>query len=96
MRSLNAHITDPLTSYKAVALHDVKGNMRRVLTCVQTAPGLTKVEYGEMSGLGEWEAARRLSDLKRDGYVYVQGTAKPEGRVAMSRNWPVLSQGALL
>ena len=96
MRSLNAHITDPLTSYKAVAEHDVKGNMRRVLSCVQTAPGKTKVEYGEMSGLGEFEAARRLSDLKRDGFVFVEGTAKPEGRASMSRHWPVLSQGALL
>ena len=96
MRSLNAHITDPLTSYKAVAEHDVKGNMRRVLTCVQTAPGGTKVEYGEMSGLGEFEAARRLSDLKRDGFVFVEGTACPPERARMSRWWPVLSQGALL
>lgn len=96
MRSLNAHITDPLTSYKAVAEHDVKGNRRIILSCVQTEPGGTKVDYGKSSGLGEFEAARRLSDLKRDGFVFVEGTAKPEGRASMSRHWPVLSQGALL
>jgi hypothetical protein len=82
------HATDPRTSYEAAAAVTQGGkrgaHCAAVLAAVRRYPGRTAGELGEVTGLGRVEAARRLSDLKRLGEVFmgerrvcaVQGTGQ--------------------
>ena len=94
------HRADPNTSLHAAVDHTKSGarehNIQRVLAWVQAEPGLTGYEYGKLSGLGEYEARRRLSDLKAMHRVFREGTRVVDGKKPASRWWPVLRQGALL
>ena len=94
------HRDDPNTSLHAAVAHTKSGarehNIHRVLAWVQAEPGLTGYEYGELSGLGEYEARRRLSDLKAMHRAFREGTRVVDGKKPASRWYPVLRQGALL
>jgi len=59
---------NPLTSYEAETSINADGSrathLRTVLRIVRATPGLTTGEVGEISGLGQMETRKRLSDLK--------------------------------
>lgn len=69
----SSHFFDPPTSREAEAAVTDSGqrvtHAERVLDAVRTRPGLCAAHYGELTGLGRVEAARRLSDLKALGHV---------------------------
>ena len=63
--------TNPRTSFEAEFNHTLSGkrltHCELVLSSLLERPGRTAEEYGERTGLGRVEAARRLSDLKGAG-----------------------------
>ena len=69
------HASDPITSHLAALQSDSKRatHMAKVLRAVTEQPALTAEHYGEITGLGRTEAARRLSDLKVEGHVHRTG-----------------------
>ena len=73
---------NPVTSYKAEASINEDGSrrthLRTVLAIVRDTPGLTTGEIGEVSGLGQMETRKRLSDLKN----------ATQARQGDSRVWP--------
>lgn len=77
------HRFDPVTSIEADLRHSQSGKKQRhadlVLAAVTARPGRTAAEYGELTGLGRYEAARRLSDLKFKGVVQMHGRATYQG-----------------
>lgn len=90
----NVHNTDPRTSYEAADAMRESGKRQRHLDLVWAAvvgqAGQTAGELGDRTGLGRFEAARRLSDLKGLHRVY-QGerricTAQGTSQVTW---WPV-------
>ena len=94
-----ARTTDPWTSLAGAVEVTDSGRRRtqadRCLDVVQTRPGLTAGEIGELTGLGNVPAQRRLSDLKAAGKVSV-GTARQYlGRPQVTW-WPSDRQGTLL
>jgi hypothetical protein len=77
------HRWDARTSLEAELAITTSGKRQRhadlVLAEVRAFPGLTAHDYGERTGLGRVEAARRLSDLKFAGRVQRVGTAVRAG-----------------
>ena len=94
-----ARTTDPWTSHAgAVEVTDSgrrKTQAERCLDVVQTRPGLTAGEIGELTGLGHVPAQRRLSDLKAAGKVAVGMARQFLGRPQVTW-WPSDRQGTLL
>ena len=68
---------DPETSKIAAKKHQLKAgsNAKRIYEYVKQFPDSTAGELGEMTGLGQHETARRLSDLCRKGFI-VKGEPK--------------------
>lgn len=68
-----ARRTDPITSHLAAKKHRDSGkadcHAAIVLAEVRKIPGETSAELAQWSGLDRHEAARRLSDLERKGFV---------------------------
>ena len=58
---------DPETSKTAAKKHELKAgsNAKKIYEYVKQFPDSTAGELGEMTGLGQHETARRLSDLCR-------------------------------
>lgn len=71
------HKNDPETSKIAAKKHKLKAgsHAQRVFEFVKQFPDSTAGELGEMTGLGQHETARRLSDLFRKGFI-VKGEPK--------------------
>ena len=94
-----ARTTDPWTSHAgAVEVTDSgrrKTQSERCLDVVQTRPGLTAGEIGELTRLGHVPAQRRLSDLKAAGKVAVGMARQYLGRPQVTW-WPTDRQGTLL
>ena len=94
---------NPMTSYEAEASINADGSrathLRTVLTIVRDMPGLTTGEVGEVSGLGQMETRKRLSDLKNSALAR-QGSSRvwPQRGRRQSTWWPVIApvQGARL
>lgn len=67
------HLHDPPTSSEAIDNLERSGvhqsHMQLVLKAVKCLPGLTACEIAEKVGLKEYQARRRLSELKRDGKI---------------------------
>ena len=68
---------DPETSKIAAKNHQLKAgsNAKRIYEYVKQFPDSTAGELGEMTGLGQHETARRLSDLCRKSFI-VKGEPK--------------------
>ncbi len=70
---------DPGTSHEAAAQHVRSGmaatQAAKVLAAVKSHPGCTSAELAQLSGLERHAAARRLSDLRRNGLV-IRGSRK--------------------
>ena len=66
-----SHTTDPVTSHEAEAVITQTGTRQThveiVLRIIIDHPGLVTGVIGEMSGLGQMETRKRLSDLKNRG-----------------------------
>jgi predicted ArsR family transcriptional regulator len=66
-----SHRNDPETSHEAEAVITQTGKRQthatKVLGIVTAHPGLTTGAIGEISGLGQMETRKRLSDLKNRG-----------------------------
>ena len=94
-----ARTTDPWTSHAGAVEVTDSGRRRtqaeRCLDVVQTRPGLTAGEIGELTGLGHVPAQRRLSDLKAAGKVSVGMARQYSGR-PQATWWPSERQGTLL
>ena len=94
-----ARTTDPWTSHAGAAEVTDSGPRRtqseRCLDVVQTRPGLTAGEIGELTGLGHVPAQRRLSDLKAASKVSVGMARQYLGR-PQATWWPSERQGTLL
>ena len=94
-----ARTTDPWTSHAGAVEVTDSGRRRtqaeRCLDVVQTRPGLTAGEIGELTGLGHVPAQRRLSDLKGAGKVGVGMARQYLGR-PQATWWPSERQGTLL
>lgn len=75
------HRNDPLTSHLAALQHEPKRATHEamVVRAVTQHPGLTAAHYGELTGLGRVEAARRLSDAKEAGHVRRTGRITYQG-----------------
>ena len=94
---------NPMTSFEAEASINMDGSrathLRTVLTIVRDMPGLTTGEVGEVSGLGQMETRKRLSDLKNSALAR-QGSSRvwPQSGRRQSTWWPVIEpvQGELL
>jgi hypothetical protein len=93
---------NPVTSFEAEASINSGGSrqthIHRVLTIVRQSPGLTTGQVGEVSGLGQMETRKRLSDLKNTGLIR-QGVPRVwegSGRRQVTW-WPVIEpvQGVL-
>lgn len=65
--------SDPPSSRSAAKDHERSGRAgthRAIISeFVRENPGLTGAEIGERTGLGQFEAMRRLSDLRHSGLV---------------------------
>jgi hypothetical protein len=89
-----SHTGDPETSKGAEAATTRSGtrntHAQHCLRIVRETPGMTTGEIGEMSGLGQAETRRRLSDLKARKQAYMgppriwRGSGRPH-----STWWPV-------
>jgi predicted ArsR family transcriptional regulator len=94
-----ARSTDPWTNHAGAVEVTDSGRRRtqseRCLDVVQTRPGLTAGEIGELTGLGHVPAQRRLSDLKAAGKVAVGMAGQFQGRPQVTW-WPTDRQGTLL
>ena len=94
-----ARPSDPWTSHIGAAEVTHSGRRQtqteQCLDVVQSHPGLTAGEIGELTGLGHVPAQRRLSDLKNEGHA-IQGKSRLwHGRPQVTW-WPVQQQGQLL
>lgn len=69
--------SDTETSKIAAKGHELKAgtNAQKIFVFVKRFPDSTAGELGELTGLGQHETARRLSDLCRKGYI-VKGSPK--------------------
>tara|TARA_R110002020_G_scaffold15801_5_gene56389 strand:- start:488 stop:874 length:387 start_codon:yes stop_codon:yes gene_type:complete len=74
---LLSHTDDPETSKIAAENHKLRAgsHAQKIFEFVKKYPDSTAGELGEMTGLGQHETARRLSDLFRKGYI-VKGEPK--------------------
>ena len=74
---LLSHTDDPETSKIAAKNHKLRAgsHAQKIFEFVKKYPDSTAGELGEMTGLGQHETARRLSDLFRKGYI-VKGEPK--------------------
>ena len=94
-----ARTTAPGTSHAGAVEVTASGRRKtqaeRCLDVVQTSPGLTAGEIGELTGLGHVPAQRRLSDLKAAGKVSVGMARQYSGR-PQATWWPSERQGTLL
>ena len=85
---------NPPTSFEAEATINKNGprgtHIWAVLRIVRDTPGLTTGEIGEVSGLGQMETRKRLSDLKNMALAR-QGDSRvwPQSRRRHVTWWPV-------
>ena len=94
---------NPVTSFEAEVSINMDGSRQThlwaVLAIVRSTPGLTTGEVGEVSGLGQMETRKRLSDLKNSALAR-QGSSRvwPQSGRKQSTWWPVIEpvQGELL
>ncbi len=92
---MNYHAQDPQTSREAFARHVAleanknpnKTNRQKVLNALSQRPGSTAAEIGYRTELGHIEAQRRLSDLKRDGQIIMQGSRKCTYKGSTMSTW---------
>jgi predicted HTH transcriptional regulator len=68
--------TDPKTSHAAAAVGGTSrlSDRQKCLMQLQTTPGMTAGEIGDVTGLGHPPAQKRLSELKSAGLIYAKGT----------------------
>jgi len=68
---LLSHTDDPETSKIAAENHKLRAgsHAQKIFEFVKKYPDSTAGELGEMTGLGQHETARRLSDLFRKGFI---------------------------
>lgn len=92
---MNNHTQDPQTARDAHARHLAseasklhnETNRQRVLNALSQRPGSTAAEVGYQTNLGHIEAQRRLSDLKRDGQIIMQGSRKCGHKGSKMSTW---------
>ena len=75
---MNTHYSGPISEKIALSKAPVEKHCREVLEMVLCQPGSTAAELSEIYRM-QWpnrviEMRRRLSDLKRDGYIYHEAT----------------------
>jgi len=64
-----SHRNDPITSYLAAEKGDKANDCRCVLRALITYPSFTSSELAYMMNWPEPKVAKRLSDLKRKGFI---------------------------
>lgn len=70
-----ARAVDPSTSHAAANLLTAGGARSsqkvRVMSALRVHPGVTSAELAQLAGLDRYVVARRLPDLREDGFVAV-------------------------
>lgn len=87
--------SNPATSYEAEAAVTRSGarqsQAERCLEYVTENPGRTVSEIGEGTGIGQWAASRRLSDLMRQGKLR-QGEPRRMRNGRMQCTWHLAAE----
>ena len=94
MNIANSHSNAPFSSHHAADNMEASGKLRRhkrlVMMAIKAFPGSTGGEIADIAGLEHVEAQRRISDLKRDGFVVYVGKRKCNVKGSMmSAVWEV-------
>jgi len=53
-----------------------KTNKQKVYECLKKEANQSRFEVGRVTGLGDWEAQKRICDLVNDGKVIITGSRK--------------------
>ncbi len=90
--TLKSHVSDPASSYEAASRHERKADSNRaqVLTAVKNRPGISTFDVGVVTGLGQVETNRRLTDLKNDGLVTYGSLERATNGHRYSRVFPAV------
>jgi CRP-like cAMP-binding protein len=65
-----------------------KGHMAQLYNAIARQPGQIRYELAQATGLSEYEASKRLSDLKNTGWVQPGQSRKAPGGRHQQTWWP--------